>query len=247
MINDSIAYYVYDNVREQQQSGPFDIYQLQLLLKTSKIDLECLVWCEGEADWVTLSNSIAYKTILNLENANKPPPPPPKAPKPAVIENNKRESIRQSRMSLTKRESTRTVSQRFLRAQVLDRQEYIWTADDKDVWALCKVLGQDNTVLTIQNITNQTIKSIDSGFQDILKYNHNIVPDMTSFQYLHEPAILHNLIERGKILEPYTYMGLVLVAMNPLQWISPPHIDDYCGKSLSPENPHPYAIAGNHQ
>ena len=43
--------------------------------------------------------------------------------------------------------------------------------------------------------------------------------DMTSLNYLHEPAILYNLRTRFYAACPYTYTGEICMAMNPYQWL----------------------------
>ena len=67
---------------------------------------------------------------------------------------------------------------------------------------------------------------------------------MTSLRYLHEPAILYNLKQRLLNKCPYTYMGSILITVNPFFWLPEPAINEYVGKSMNPEKPHPFAIAG---
>lgn len=55
------------------------------------------------------------------------------------------------------------------------------------------------------------------------------VPDMTSLQHIHEAALLENLHVRSDDKKPYTYMGSVLVAVNPLQQLPQPDAKDYAG------------------
>ncbi|CAM9169756.1 unnamed protein product [Laminaria digitata] len=68
---------------------------------------------------------------------------------------------------------------------------------------------------------------------------------MTSLHNIHEAGILYNLGERSKLLNqrPYTFMGTVLIAVNPLRRIPHPDMSEYMDCSLDPEAPHPYAIA----
>jgi len=44
------------------------------------------------------------------------------------------------------------------------------------------------------------------------------VADMTTLNYLHEPAILYNLRQRFLAALPYTYTGDICIAVNPYQW-----------------------------
>ena len=185
--------------------------------------------------------------MMDEELLSTQPPPPPPPPRQISIKRNS-VKLNSSRASVRINNETtpRTASQRFLRAPVYERKNGVWVEDDSEVWVLSKILGQDNTVMTIQNLTTQVIKSIDVGFQDILLFNEIVVSDMTSLQYLHEPGILFNLVERSRLLFPYTYMSLVLIAMNPLQQLPTPEVSEFVDKPFDTEKPHPYAISGRY-
>ncbi|CAM9926967.1 unnamed protein product, partial [Hapterophycus canaliculatus] len=81
--------------------------------------------------------------------------------------------------------------------------------------------------------------------EEMLPKNPNVVADMTALHHIHEPGILHNLKERSRPWRqtPYTWMGTILLAVNPLKKIPEPAIEDFMDRSLDPERPHPYAIA----
>uniref|UniRef100_A0A6S8B7P3 Myosin motor domain-containing protein n=1 Tax=Aplanochytrium stocchinoi TaxID=215587 RepID=A0A6S8B7P3_9STRA len=59
--------------------------------------------------------------------------------------------------------------------------------------------------------------------------------DMTELHFTHEPAILHNLKTRAAKKLPYTFIGSVLVSINPLQKVPEPPDYEY--------HPHPKTIA----
>ena len=63
--------------------------------------------------------------------------------------------------------------------------------------------------------------------------------------FIHEPSILANLEQRADLANqrPYTFLGTVLVAVNPLRQTPDPRYSDYVDRPLDPEAPHPYAIA----
>ncbi|CAM9430839.1 unnamed protein product, partial [Hapterophycus canaliculatus] len=75
--------------------------------------------------------------------------------------------------------------------------------------------------------------------------NPKVVSDMTSLHHIHEAGILYNLAERSKLRNqrPYTFMGTILIAVNPLRRLPDPEMGDFMDHSLDPEAPHPYAIA----
>ncbi|CAN0009897.1 unnamed protein product, partial [Phaeothamnion confervicola] len=68
---------------------------------------------------------------------------------------------------------------------------------------------------------------------------------MTALHHIHEPAILSNLRERAQAREqrPYTFMGTLLIAVNPLKRLTDPPTSQFVDRPLDPESPHPYAIA----
>jgi myosin heavy subunit len=66
---------------------------------------------------------------------------------------------------------------------------------------------------------------------------------MTALFHIHEPGLLHNLRERAQQQKPYTFMGTVLISVNPLKRLADPAMDTFVNRPLDPEHPHPYAIA----
>ena len=73
--------------------------------------------------------------------------------------------------------------------------------------------------------------------------------NMTRLNYLHEPALLHNLRHRFERDHVYTYTGKICIAVNPFNWkVSEPLYSEsllvqYRGKQLGDMPPHIYAVA----
>lgn len=73
------------------------------------------------------------------------------------------------------------------------------------------------------------------------------VDDMTKLAYLHEPGVLQNLRSRYDMNEIYTYVGNILIAVNPFTRL--PHLYNshmmaqYKGASFGELSPHPFAVA----
>jgi myosin heavy subunit len=124
--------------------------------------------------------------------------------------------------------------------------KHVWVADSETGdWNLCKVIGQDNSMMTLQNVTTGARFSYDTAFGEVFQANDGVYPDMTYLRHLHEAAILHNLRERLLAREPYTFMGSVLISVNPFEWLENPNPAIFAGKSMDSDKPHPFAIAGN--
>ncbi|CAN0392281.1 unnamed protein product, partial [Hapterophycus canaliculatus] len=83
------------------------------------------------------------------------------------------------------------------------------------------------------------------GFGEAHPHNPKVVSDMTALHHIHEAGILHNLGQRAQVKDqrPYTFMGTVLIAVNPLKRVPDPKMEDFMNRPLNPETPHPYAIA----
>ena len=73
------------------------------------------------------------------------------------------------------------------------------------------------------------------------------VPDNAQLAHLHEASLLHNLTQRYADDNIYTYVGSVLVALNPYKSIAGLYeqdsMDSYRGRALGVMPPHVYAIA----
>ncbi|KAJ1623318.1 P-loop containing nucleoside triphosphate hydrolase protein, partial [Pavlovales sp. CCMP2436] len=73
--------------------------------------------------------------------------------------------------------------------------------------------------------------------------------DMQKLNYLHEPALLHNLSHRFARDHVYTYTGKICISINPFNWdVSTPlytqeRLLSYRGAEVEVNDPHVYAIA----
>lgn len=170
------------------------------------------------------------------------------------MENRKsRKSNRLSRNSLTKAFQTLRRSSSIVKdipKNIISQQikkiyvENVWCEDNDGNWILYKVIQQDNSNLILYDIKKKKEISINLAFHDVYPSNNNIVSDMIFLRSLNEPTILSNLNERYMNKFTYTYMGSILIAVNPFEWSTNPNIELFSGKIRDPENPHPYAIAG---
>ncbi|CAM9208802.1 unnamed protein product [Ascophyllum nodosum] len=138
-----------------------------------------------------------------------------------------------------------SMSALMMRAEKRSMGSLVWVEDAKEVWALVQVASQDNTILTVRHTSTGIEEEIDLGFGEAHLHNPKVVADMTSLHHIHEAGILYNLGQRAQLegQRPYTFMGTVLIAVNPLRKISDPSMDAYMNRPLDPETPHPYAIA----
>lgn len=121
----------------------------------------------------------------------------------------------------------------------------VWIEESEGNWILCTKIRQENSSLLLKNLNNNQIFSIDTAFKEVFQHNSNVSADMITLHGLSEPSILYNLKERSLSKNPYTYMGTVLISVNPFEWYDFPNLLEFKGKLLDPSNPHPYAIAGN--
>eukprot|EP00903_Cladosiphon_okamuranus_P011080 g10459.t1 len=139
----------------------------------------------------------------------------------------------------------RSVSSRLMEAERITAGGAIWVEDPKKVWALASLVSQHNTIIKVKRQDTGEIVDIDLGFGETHPHNPKVVSDMTSLHHIHEASILYNLGERAKLenQRPYTFMGTILIAVNPLRKVDDPEMSDFMNRSLDPEAPHPYAIA----
>lgn len=236
--------------KDDQQIGPVDLQTITSLYSTGEIDLSTLVWMETMTEWMKFGNSPVYPQYQAIIC----PPPPSIAPSNEIKSRNSvkfvlenidyRKSIRHKSVTRNMGNNSRTVSQRLTRSSLYDVNKKIWIEDKNEGWVLGTIIHQDNTLLAVENYQTHAKFIIDTGFQDVLIANDKIVSDMSSLNYMHEPGILYNLEQRYLSDHPYTYMGLVLLAVNPLKSLPQPSSNNFILKSLNPELPHPYAVAG---
>jgi myosin heavy subunit len=120
----------------------------------------------------------------------------------------------------------------------------IWYFNSSGDWSLGKIITQDESSFLIQDEFGNKV-NLDKSFTDTFPCNDNVKSDMSNLIHLNEPAILHNLKQRYVNTEAYTYMGMVLIAVNPFKYYKLPSPFLFISKPLNSEMPHPFAIAGN--
>ncbi len=149
-------------------------------------------------------------------------------------------SVRDVRGQNTRGNLVRQESRRMGRSALSFPTPLGWWMSPQGVWIQCEIVRQADDLIVIRNATAELLV----GLSDVLPSNSDVVADMTSLRYLHEPAILCNLQQRLLAEYPYTYMGSILIAVNPFVKLLSPNLTDFVGKALNLEQPHPFAIAG---
>ncbi|CAM9355556.1 unnamed protein product [Discosporangium mesarthrocarpum] len=142
-------------------------------------------------------------------------------------------------------EGAPTASSRLMKAEKFQTGMKVWTDDEEEVWISVEVVKQESTVVTVKNRSTGEVLDIDLGFAEIYPQNPKVVSDMTALHHIHEAGILYNLGKRAEIKDqrPYTFMGTILIAVNPLRATKSPEMSVYMDRPLNPDSPHPYAIA----
>jgi myosin heavy subunit len=111
-------------------------------------------------------------------------------------------------------------------------------------WQEYVVIENTHAGLILQDKASGQTVYPDMSFSDLLPCNDTVASDMTSLQHMHEPAVLHNLEQRSLIGAAYTFMGTVLVSVNPFEWLPSQDKHTFIDQPLDSKCPHPYAIAG---
>ena len=123
-------------------------------------------------------------------------------------------------------------------------------ASEKDelehVWMHGAVLAQSGPLLTMRLDKNNKVVTVDLRKTRVEPGNPpsaNAVPppDVTALHFINEATILEALQTRSINNEPYTFVGPVLVAVNPLRPIPDP--PNALGSPAATAQPHPYAVS----
>ncbi|CAI5519231.1 unnamed protein product [Closterium sp. Naga37s-1] len=128
----------------------------------------------------------------------------------------------------------------------------VWVPDAADAWEEGEVVARDRgssqlTVALGSGGKGQVV--VGEGSCSAREEESAVVDDMVKLAYLHEPGVLHNLMQRYQRNLIYTYTGSILIAANPFMRL--PGIydrdmrDAYRGQPLGELSPHVFAIADN--
>ncbi|XP_065199527.1 unconventional myosin-Va isoform X2 [Planococcus citri] len=128
----------------------------------------------------------------------------------------------------------------------------VWIQHPVEIWESAEIIesydGKKLSVLT-ESGDKREIKTEKSDELPPLRNPDILIGenDLTSLSYLHEPAVLYNLLVRFCHKNSiYTYCGIVLVAINPYQEL-PIYGNDtiwaYRGRAMGDLDPHIFAIA----
>ena len=120
----------------------------------------------------------------------------------------------------------------------------IWAKVHQGSWMKGTFISEDCGIAKV--IINSEVLEFDLIVDStvIQLSNDATEPNMASLRYIHEPGILFNIDQRFIQQCYYTYMGSVLVSLNPLQNILKPNASDFIDKPFNSDYPHPYGIAG---
>jgi len=124
----------------------------------------------------------------------------------------------------------------------------VWVPDAELEWIGAEVLehAEGGDMVLVRTEDDREIKV---PVQKVFYKNPDIlegVDDLSTLSHLHEAAILHNLHHRYNYNQIYTYIGKILIAINPytsLPIYGKEMIGAYYGKSLGMLSPHVYAVA----
>jgi myosin heavy subunit len=130
----------------------------------------------------------------------------------------------------------------------LSAKEYVWcdanqTGNQEAVWTRAQALAQSGPLLTVRTENSRSVLQLD--LRQTLVFPANAPgansEQITSLRHINEPCILDNLEQRAEAGEPYTFLGGVLVYVNPLVWGK--EEAGMLGSSDIVGRPHPYAVA----
>ena len=124
---------------------------------------------------------------------------------------------------------------------------WVFTGAAANPWVLTTVVKEDSKGTVTARGEDGVLHVVAA--QDALHYaNATVAENMVDLLHINEPCILHNLAKRSKpekkggALRPYTYIGNVLISVNPLKPVPDPPIESF-RKADGTALPHPYSIA----
>lgn len=122
----------------------------------------------------------------------------------------------------------------------------VWVPHSSETWVSAEVISESPKGVLVRTEEGDEITVARDKLYiknpDILEG----VPDLSQLSFLHEPGILYNLHHRYKLDLIYTYIGKILIAINPyarLPLYGKDMINAYYNQPLGALAPHAYAIA----
>ncbi|CAK4104685.1 unnamed protein product [Aphanomyces euteiches] len=132
----------------------------------------------------------------------------------------------------------------------------VWIHDTEEIWqaGIIEECNESDTNVRVRVEDGSIVSSLAGNVY--LRNDHDDftdVPNLISLQYLHEPELLHAVCNRYEHDLIYTYVGEILLALNPFQRLniySSNHVQQYAAAADASEidmslPPHVFAIAAN--
>eukprot|EP00516_Mucochytrium_quahogii_P006956 CAMPEP_0203746468 /NCGR_PEP_ID=MMETSP0098-20131031/1911_1 /ASSEMBLY_ACC=CAM_ASM_000208 /TAXON_ID=96639 /ORGANISM=" , Strain NY0313808BC1" /LENGTH=1089 /DNA_ID=CAMNT_0050634593 /DNA_START=2943 /DNA_END=6208 /DNA_ORIENTATION=+ len=117
----------------------------------------------------------------------------------------------------------------------------VWAQDQYGQWHICSLDAASlEDAPDVVEVTGGTIGKVRVKKGKLCGFNKGVAADITSLRHINEPCILYNLEKRSLANKPYTFLGTVLISVNPLMDVGDPAA---VGSPIAANNPHPYAIA----
>ncbi|CAF4741464.1 unnamed protein product [Rotaria sp. Silwood2] len=131
---------------------------------------------------------------------------------------------------------------------------YIWLPPDKqgefDVEIGARIIDVNQSQLKVvdDNGKERTIPNNPANFKKMHATSHTDIPDMIHLGDLTEGAICRNILLRYNKDKIYTYIGSILIAVNPytqLDLYNQEHLRAYRTRKFGDLEPHTFAIGDN--
>jgi hypothetical protein len=207
----------------EEQCGPVDEQALQQLYISQIINQNTPLWTDTFADWMKLIDTDIGQMILSANSSSSRQ----NSDEPSITAPSSTETAMKDEFNLSE----------------------LWIEDDKQVWIKAKIIKYEYGVYSVLDASSGHIIDINTqhGNLSVYKVNPKPAPDITSLPYIHEPAILHNLQLRYFSKSPYTFIGSVLIAVNPFEQLPEPNTSIYNqdakSRTKATIQPHPFALA----
>lgn len=133
--------------------------------------------------------------------------------------------------------------------------DYIWVRHEEDVFVPCKVVEmQDDENILVELEGGQTMLVSSTGILECIPSMSSLLrlpTNLVEIDVINEPSVLYTLRKRFNRDEIYTYLGDILVIVNPFKRIPTPSYQVYMDAFRSRDDvfaklpPHPFAVAAD--